>query len=46
MIIKVFYKKETHVMVLDKADFETLFKKIKSSFAKLPQNISLSYVDS
>lgn len=45
MIIKVFYKKETHVMVIDKPDFEGLIKKIRASFVKLPCAISLSYVD-
>lgn len=46
MIIKIFYKKETHVMVIDKPDFEGLIKKIKASFVKLPDTINLSYVDS
>lgn len=46
MIIKVLYKKETHVMVLDEADFSSLLTKIRSSFSKLPENIVLSYLDS
>lgn len=33
MIIKVLYKKETHVMVLDEADFSSLLTKIRSSFS-------------
>lgn len=46
MIIKVSYKKETHVMVLDHVDFEGLLAKVRESFTKLPTSICLSYVDS
>lgn len=45
MIIKVSYKKETHVMVLDQADYANLVQKVKTSFLNAPASVNLSYVD-
>lgn len=46
MIIKVIYRKETHVMVLEEADYSRLLAKINSSFLNLPSAINLTYLDS
>lgn len=46
MIVKVLYKKETHVMVLDEANYPRLTDKIRASFVKLPETLNLTYMDS